>query len=222
MRPERKAALTRYPFEHLSEWARQISSWSQPRQGLLTTVAGVGLVVLVVWGGVSLFWHYQTASGLEALRTGLAASAEEALIPDALDGSIRHFETAAARLGGQPRQLALWHLGHAYQQQREFGKAARAYQAVAADAKHGDHYLVQLALLKLGEVAEQAGEIALAKSRYMQAAEIDGPTQSQAFLSSARIFEKTNDRTQAQSYYQKFAEMADNSLLKELVERKLD
>ena len=222
MRPARKAVLTRHPFERVFEWAGRMVSWSRPRSGLLTAGVGVGVVVLLAWGGVSLVWYYQTASGLEALRSGLAARVEEDSVPDILDRAIRHFETAADHLGGQARQLALWHLGHTYQQQWQLGKASQAYQALVADAKHGDHYLVQLALLKLGEVAEQAGDIALAKSRYMQAAEIDGPTQAQAFLASARIFEKANDREQAQSFYQKFMETANNSPLKELVDNKLE
>lgn len=222
MRPERKAALTRQPIERVSAWARQVSSWSRQRRELLGSLAGVGLVGLVAWGGVSIFWRYQTANGLGALRAGLEQMAGEDQAPDALDGAIRHFETAADRLGGQARQLAFWHLGQAYQQQQEFGKAVHAYQAVVADAQPGDHYLVQLAWLKLGEVAEQDGDIELATSHYTQAAQIDGPTQAQAFLALAKISEKANDHQQAQSYYQKFVGTADNSPLKELIEHKLD
>ncbi len=82
MRPARKAALTRHPFERVFEWAGRMVSWGQPRSGLLTTGVGVGVVVLVAWGGVSLVWYYQTASGLEALRSGLAARVEEDSVPD--------------------------------------------------------------------------------------------------------------------------------------------
>ena len=222
MRPERKAALNRQPIERLAVWVQQVSSWSQQWRRLIGSVVGLGLVGLVGWGSLSLVWRHQTSSGLDALRAGLEQIAAPDLAPETLAGAIQSFETATALLAGRPRQLAFWHLGHAYQQQQEGGRAVAAYQAVVADAEHGDHYLLQLAWLKLGALAEDAGDIELATSHYTRAAEIDGPSQAQVFLSLAKIFETAEDHQQAQAYYRKFVDMADNSSFKELVEYKLD
>ena len=222
MRPERKVALTRQPIERLTIWAQQFSHWSWQRRRLIGSVAGLGLIGLVGWGALSLFWRHQTSSGLEALRSGLEQTAEPDVDPDASSGAIQAFETAAELLAGRPRQLAFWHLGHAYQHQDEVDRAVAAYQAVVADAKHGDHYLAQLAWLKLGALAEDTGDTELATSHYTRAAEVDGPSQAQAFLALAKVFETAGDHQQAQTYYRKFMDTADNSSLKELVEYKLD
>ncbi|MCE2486683.1 MAG: tetratricopeptide repeat protein [Desulfurellaceae bacterium] len=222
MRPERKAALTRQPIERLAVWAQQLSDWSWQWRRLIGSVAGLGLVGLVGWGALSLMWHHQTSNGLDALRAGLEQIAVPERDPEALAGAIQSFETAAELLAGQPRQLAFWHLGHAYQQQQEGDRAVAAYHAVVADARHGDHYLVQLAWLKLGALAEDAGDTELAISQYTRAAESDGPIQAQAFLALAKVFETAGDHQQAQTYYRKFVDTADNSSLKELVEYKLD
>lgn len=222
MRPERKAALTRQPIERLVVWAQQLSHWSWQRPRLIGSVVGLGLVGLVGWGVLSLVWRHQASSGLDALRAGLEQISAPERDPEALAGAIQSFETAAELLAGRPRQLAFWHLGHAYQQQDAMDSVIEAYQAVVADARHGDHYLVQLAWLKLGALAEDAGDIELATSHYTRAAEIDGPSQAQAFLALAKVFETAGDRQQAQTHYRKFVDTADNSSLKELVEYKLD
>ena len=218
MNPERKAKLTQHPIERVSAWVAQIGSWIEGHLRFVGLSASLILAVAVVGGGLSVYWSYERESGLAAIRRGLVEMSK-----DQIESAIPYFESAADKLDGHARQLALLKLGEAYEKQDESGKALQAYEGVLKTGRTEDvHYLVQFALLRLGKVAEEDGDTELARSRYTEAAEIEGPSQSEALLAMAKILEEEDDGEGAKSYYRKYLDSEVNSPLKEVVEQKVD
>ena len=215
MRPERKAALRRQPLERWVRWAGPVARWSRHRRRLCLSLAGLGVLIGGAWVGGRLVWSAQTAHGLAALRVGMAAREPAA-------GAVGHLEAAAEHLAGRPRQLALWYLGRAAQQHAP-QKALQAYRAMVADAPPAAaaHYLVPFALLKLGQAAERAGDLARARRHYSQAADRPGPAQAAALWAAAQLCEHTHDPEQARLYYRRLLEVSLSPSVKALVEYKL-
>ncbi len=213
MRPARKATLRRQPLERLARWAGPVARWSRHRRRLCLSLASLGVLIGGAWVGGRLVWSAQTAHGLEALRVGMAAHAA---------GAVGHFEAAAAHLAGRPRQLALWYLGRAAEP-HDPERALQAYRAMVAAAPPpaAAHYLVPFAWLKLGDAAEQAGDLARARRHYSRAADSPGPAQAPALWAAARLCENTHDPEQARLYYRRFLEVSPSPSLKALVEYKL-
>jgi tetratricopeptide (TPR) repeat protein len=84
-----------------------------------------------------------------------------------------------------------------------------------------DEYLIQLARLNLGYVAEQQGDLARARQYYEASAAMDGPTKSEALLSTAHILVLLKDEGAAVSYYKKFLEQYQDSPMAEIVRQRV-
>lgn len=218
MNPERKAKLTQRPIERVAAWAAQSRSWIEGHLRFVSLSASLVLAAIVVVVGLNMYWSYERESGLTAIRNGLVEMSN-----DQIESAIPYLETAADKLDGPARQLALLKLGDAYEKQNEPGKALQAYEGVLKNGSVEDtHYLVQLALLRLGKMAEEDGDTELARSRYTEAAESEGPGQSEALLAAAKILEQEDDGEGAKSYYRKYLDSEGNVPLKEVVEQKVD
>ena len=82
-------------------------------------------------------------------------------------------------------------------------------------------YLLQLARLNLGYVAEQQGDLTRARQYYEASAAMDGPAKAEALLSAARVLGLLKDDGAAVSYYKKFLEQYQDSPMAEVVQQKV-
>ena len=82
-------------------------------------------------------------------------------------------------------------------------------------------YLLQLARLNLGYVAEQQGDLTRARQYYEASAAMDGPAKSEALLSAARVLGLLKDDGAAESYYKKFLEQYQDSPVAEVVRQRV-
>jgi tetratricopeptide (TPR) repeat protein len=218
MNPERKAKLRQHPIERVSAWVGQIGSWIEGHLRFVGLGTSLILVVVVMVVGLSVYWSYERESGLAAIRSGFVEMSN-----DQIERAIPYFESAADKLDGHARRLALLKLGEAYEKQDQPGKALQAYEGVLKNGSTEEaHYLVQFALLRLGKAAEEESDTELARSRYTEAAEIEGPGQLEALLAMAKILEQEDDGEGAKSYYRKYLDSEVNSPLKEVIEQKVD
>lgn len=220
MDQKRKATLSQQPIQRVADRLSGVGSWVEGHLTLVGWGLSCLLAVVVAGASLSLYRNSENARGLEAIRVGLVAMTNEQT-----ENAIAHFASAADDLGGRARQLALFKLGEAYERSKELDKALRAYEAVlGSETEENNHYLAQLALLKLGSTAEKGGDTEVARTRYAKAAEIEGPGQSEALLATAKILEHVDDVAGAQSYYQRFLDSntGANSPLKEVIERKVE
>lgn len=219
MDQKRKATLSQTPIERVSNWLSGAGSWIEGHLTLMGWGLACLLAIVVTGLSISFYRSSENARGLEAIRIGLVAMTNEQT-----ENAIAHFAVATDHLDGRARQLAFFKLGEVYEKSDEPDKALQAYEALLGiQTEESNHYLVLLALLKLGSTAEKDGDTEAARSRYAEAAEIEGPGQSAAFLATAKILEQADDIDGAQSYYQRFldSDTGARSPLKEVVEQKV-
>ena len=216
MRSERKAELSRSPAESFAQFLRWGKDWIRDHQRLSGGIGGGGVLFLIVWGGLTVFWGYQRTSGLVALDDGL-----QAISKSAPEKAIRQLQSATHRLSGQARRLALVQLGSVYEKQQEIEKAVTAYEQARGGGGE-EHYLSQIALIKLAKIAQSKGDKETAKEHLIKAAKLDGPGKEEALLGVAQLLEEANDVEGARSYYQQFLDVAPGSPLQEVIEEKIE
>lgn len=104
------------------------------------------------------------------------------------------------------------------------GERERAVSQLALAEQHlqteSEGYLLQLARLNLGYVAEQQGELARARHYYEASAAMEGPAKSEALLSTARVLALMKEDGAAVSYYKKFLEQYQDSPMAEIVRQR--
>lgn len=107
-------------------------------------------------------------------------------------------------------------------QSGDAGKAA-AELAIAEQelTANGDGYLIQLVHFKLGQVAEQQGDLARSRQYYEQSSALDGPLKADALLAMAHVLAVMKEESASISYYKKFLEQYQDSPLAEMVREKV-
>src|SRR5262249_49121183 len=143
-----------------------------------TAVVTGGLVGIILLSLGFFYWSYQKRVGLDELHAGIRAlqsgDATKAIT------QLRHIDRA--HLGSTERSLGLFYLGEAYAMLGDTAKAVNAYEEALTASKNNNEensYLQQVIFLKLGQAAEQRGDLAQARQRYEQAGEIAGPVKTE-------------------------------------------
>lgn len=178
---------------------------------------GIAGVVLLLLG--FLYWGHQKQLGLDELRTGISA-----LQNGDPNKAVAHLlDIRRSYLGSAERSLGLFYLGEAYATQGQKANALNAYEgalSASKENKEGDLYLQQVILLKLGQKAEQDGDLTQARQRYEQAGAVEGPLKTEALASAARTAEKSSDHSAAVAYYEKLLTQSPDSPLAEVFQKK--
>ena len=195
-----------YPSARLIEWFRQRSDVIKHYKQLF--VLGSVVAVVFVISGISwaAWTHYRHSQGLAHFRAGLLAI-ESAEYPLALV----ELTQAEEGLGGESRGLAALHLGEAFEKSDQASEAKAAYERVATSPDAGS-YLKQIALLRLGQGAEEAGELAAAAQWYGEASRLDGPSKGEALLALGEALERQASGTVPQAYFDLLDQFPDSPL----------
>ena len=201
---KQELAPSSYPSARLVEWVRMRA------QGLLQykrelAVAGIVLVVFVVSGISWAAWtQYRTNQGLEHFREGLVAIESEEY-----DRAIAELARAEAVLGGESRGLAALHLGEAFEKDNQVAEARAAYARVVASS---ESYVRQVALLRLGQGAEEAEQYDQAVEWYREASMISGPNKSEALLALGETLERQGGEEVPEPYRELLSAFPDSPM----------
>jgi len=107
-------------------------------------------------------------------------------------------------------------------QSGDAGKAVAELEIAEQElTANGDDYLIQLVHFKLGQVAEQQGDLARARQYYEKSSALDGPLKADALLAMAHVLTVMKDESASISYYKKFLEQYQDSPLAEMVRQKV-
>ena len=205
-----------YPSARLVEWFRTkatVRLIAYKRQ----IVYGVSFVCfLAIVGGAWLGWRaYRTTEGLAHLRDGVLAVKTQDF-----DSAIDDFKKAEKALFGENRALAIIHLGTAYEQTALTTEAFEAYKRALSLSPS---YLTQLALLRLGQGAEEAKAFDDAQNWYEKAAAMDGPLKGEALLALGETVERLGrDPEAAQLSYKRLLEEYPDYPMTEVVKEKVE
>ena len=183
-----------YPSARLIAWFRQrwevIKHYKQQ-----LAVYSAAVIVCAISGMSWAAWtDYRNSQGLAHFRAGLLAIESEEY-PLAI-AELTHAEDV---LGGESRGLAALHLGEAFEKNKQSSEAKAAYERAAMSHDAGS-YLKQIALLRLGQGAEEAEELATAAQWYGEASLLDGPSKSEALLALGEALEREGGGTVPQAY----------------------
>ncbi len=195
-----------YPSARLIEWFRQRSDivTHYKRQIVL---GGVVVVVCAISGISWAAWaQYRHSQGLAHFRAGLLAVESEAY-----DVAIAELTQAEEVLSGESRGAAALHLGEVFEKRNQPVEAKAAYERVATFHDAGS-YLKQIALLRLGQGAEEAEEFAAAAQWYGEASRLDGPGKSEALLALGEVLERQGEATVPQAYFDLLEQFPDSPL----------
>ena len=195
-----------YPSARLIEWFRQ-------RSGVITYYKrqiALGCVVVVIGVISGLSWaawaQYRHSQGLAHFRAGLLAVESEEY-----EGAIVALTQAEEVLNGESRGAAALHLGEVFEKNNQPAEAKAAYERVATFHDAGP-YLKQIALLRLGQGAEEAEEFAAAVQWYGAAARLDGPGKSEALLALGEALERQGETAVPQAYFDLLEQFPDSPL----------
>ncbi len=195
-----------YPSARLIEWLRQRSDViSRYKQQLV-----LGSVVLAVCAISGISWaawaQYRQSQGLEHFRVGLLA-----LESKEYDAAVAALTQAEAALNGESGGIAVLHLGEAFEKSNQLLAAKAAYERVATSRNAGP-YLKQIALLRLGQGAEEAEEFDAAVQWYREASRLDGPSKSEALLALGEALERQGGAPVPQAYFDLLEQFPDSPL----------
>ncbi len=179
-------------------------------------VGGVALVLLAAsWISWVAWAQYRYSAGLQQLSAGMAAL-ETQNIQQAID----LLKEAGPSLSGSVAQgVALLYLGAAYEKDDQLAEAQAVYER-SAHVRNNHGYITQVALLRLGQVAEQAGNFDSAMQWYSEAALIDRPGKGEALLALGEIAERNQDAATSAASYEDLLEHYPESPLAELIKAK--
>ena len=195
-----------YPSARLIEWFRQRSGiiTHYKRQIVLgSIVVGVCTISGIAWAAWAQYRHGQ---GLEHFRAGLLAIELEEY-----DMAIAELTQAEEVLDGESRGVAALHLGEVFEKSNQPGAAKAAYERVATFHDAGP-YLKQIALLRLGQGAEEAEEFEAATQWYGEASRLDGPGKSEALLALGEALERQGEDIVPQAYFDLLEQFPDSPL----------
>ena len=204
-----------YPSARLIEWFRQRSDiiTLYKRQIVLgSIVIGVCAISGISWAAWAQYRHSQ---GLEHFRAGLLAIESEEY--DVAIAELTHAEEA---LNGESRGVAALHLGEVFEKSNQPMAAQAAYERVATFHDTGP-YVKQIALLRLGQGAEEAEEFAAAVQWYGEASRLDGPGKSEALLALGEALERQGEAAVPQAYFDLLEQFPDSPLA-DMVRTKTD
>lgn len=195
-----------YPSARLIEWFRQ-------RSDIITHYKrqiALGCVVVVVCAISGLSWaawaQYRHSQGLEHFRAGLLAVESEEY-----EVAIAELTQAEEVLNGESRGVAALHLGEVFEKSNQPAEAQAAYERVATFHDAGP-YVKQIALLRLGQGAEEAEEFAAAVQWYGAASRLDGPGKSEALLALGEALERQGETAVPQAYFDLLEQFPDSPL----------
>ncbi len=195
-----------YPSARLIEWLRQRSDViSRYKQQI---VLGSVVTAVCVISGISwTAWaQYRHSQGLAHFRVGLLA-----LESKEYDVAVAELTQAEAALNGESGGIAALHLGEAFEKSNQPLAAQAAYAEVATSRDAGP-YLKQIALLRLGQGAEEAEEFDAAVQWYREASRLDGPSKSEALLALGEALERQGGATVPQAYFDLLEQFPDSPL----------
>ncbi len=202
-----------YPSARLIAWLRQRSDLIRhyKRQialgGVVAAVCAVSGISWAVWA------QYRSNQGLAHFRAGLLAIESEEY-----EVALAELARAERVLDGERRGVVALHLGEVFERRRQPAAARAAYERVVAFRDVGP-YVQQLAFLRLGRGAEEAGELAAAAQWYGDASRLDGPGKSEALLAWGGALERQGEGTVPQAYVDLLAQFP-HSPLSEVVRAK--
>lgn len=178
-----------------------------------------GGVAIVLLGASWLSWvawtQYRYSAGLQQLSAGMAALETENL-QEAIDLLT---EAEPALSGSAAQGVALLYLGEAYEKDDQPTEAKAVYER-SAQVRNSHGYIKQVALLRLGLGAEQAGNFDSAMQWYGQAARIDRPGKGEALLALGEVAERNQDAETSATSYEALLEQYPESPLAELIKAK--
>lgn len=195
-----------YPSARLVEWLRQrLDAIRYYKQQIV--LGGIVAVVCVISGLSWAAWaQYRQSQGLAYFRAGLLAiAAEEYAV------AVAELTQAEEVLDGERRGVATLHLGEAFEKSNQLVAAQAAYERVAAFHDAGP-YLKQIALLRLGQGAEEAEEFEAATQWYGEASRLDGPGKSEALLALGEALERQGEDIVPQAYFDLLEQFPDSPL----------
>ena len=195
-----------YPSARLIEWLRQrLDAITYYKQQI---VLGGSVVVVCAISGLSwAAWaQYRQSQGLEHFRAGLLAIESEEY-----DVAVAELTQAEEVLDGERRGVAALHLGEVFEKSNQLVAAKAAYERVATFHDAGP-YLKQIALLRLGQGAEEAEEFAAAAQWYGEASRLDGPGKSEALLALGEALERQGEDIVPQAYFDLLEQFPDSPL----------
>jgi len=193
-------------------------SFSQVVQENAAVIAG-GIIGLILLSLGIFYWSYQKRLGLDELRLGIRTLQSG----DASKAATQLQHIGRSYLGSTERALGLFYLGEAYVAQEQAVNAVSAYDealTTSKDSKEKNPYLQQVILFKLGQAAEQRGDVPQARQRYEQAGAVEGPLKTEAIAAAARTAEKTNDLSAAAAYYEQLLAQSPDSPLVEVFQKR--
>ena len=179
-------------------------------------VGGVALVLLAAsWLSWVAWTQYRYSAGLQRLSAGMAA-----LETENLQQAINLLTEAEPSLSGSAAQgVALLYLGEAYEKDDQPAEAKAMYER-SAHVRDSHGYITQVALLRLGHGAEQAGNFDSAMEWYRAAAQIDRPGKGEALLALGEVAELNQDTETSAASYEDLLEQYPESPLAELIKAK--
>ena len=179
-------------------------------------VGGVAIVVVAAsWISWVAWTQYRYSAGLQQLSAGMAA-----LETENFQQAIDLLTEAEPALSGSAAQgVALLYLGEAYEKEDQPAEAKAVYER-SAQVRNSHGYIKQVALLRLGLGAEQAGNFDSAMRWYGQAARIDRPGKGEALLALGEVAERNQDAETSATSYEDLLEEYPESPLAALVKAK--
>lgn len=195
-----------YPSARLVEWFRQRSDVIKRYKQQAVVCSAIVLVCIIAGMSWAAWTHYRHGQGLAHFRAGLLA-----LESEEYPLAITELTHAEAALGGESRGLAILHLGEAFEKNEQSSEAKTAYERVAT-ASDAVAYLKQIALLRLGQGAEEAEELDAAAQWYGDASLLDGPSKSEALLALGEALERQENAAIPQAYLDLLEQFPDSPL----------
>ena len=179
-------------------------------------VGGVAIVVVAAsWISWVAWTQYRYSAGLQQLSAGMAA-----LDKENLQQAIDLLKEAEPALSGSAAQgVALLYLGEAYEKDDQPARAKAMYER-SAQVRNNRGYITQVALLRLGQGAEQAGNFDTATEWYRRASLIDRPGKVEALLALGEVAERNQDAETSATSYADLLEQYPESPLAELIKAK--
>ena len=179
----------------------------------------VGGVAIVLFASFWISWvawtQYRYSGGLQQLSEGMAA-----LDKENVQQAIDLLKEADPALSGSAAQgVALLYLGEAYEKDDQPARAKAIYER-STQVRNNHGYIRQVALLRLGQGAEQAGNFDTATEWYRQASLIDRPGKGEALLALGEVAERNQDTETSATSYEDLLEQYPESPLAELIKAK--
>jgi hypothetical protein len=194
----------------------QATAWANEHRSLLVAVG----VVIVVLAGAAIGWTRWTASKVAAASRDFRAARltfEAAKFAEAAPQFAALTDAYPETTFGR---LAILYRGHSLARQGDNAGAVAAYEEFLASGSSVD-YLKQEALVALGHARENTGDAAGALTAYTQAADIDGPSRTEARIGAARLEEAAGHADKAQAFYAAAAEDVADGPIRDFVTSKL-